>query len=174
MILPPDEPQGPVGSGSTPPEDEDLFADLTPEQTSFLVSLDQGVSAKKAAALAGISLATLFRHRRAGGPFSEAWTAVEESIDLEIESTAVWLATHGSPKPMLYKGEPIIDPATGERLETREYPASLIVFLLKTRPTLRARYGDQVGEDLGRNLADRFRELLSGIDASIPARPPEE
>lgn len=67
--------------------------------------------------------------------------AREHAID-ELELEARRRAQQGTSKPMMYKGEPIIDPTTGDPVVIREYSDTLLIFLLKgLRPeTYRERY----------------------------------
>lgn len=167
MILPEDVPE------SLPdPEDQwdERFAGLRPEMIGFLLGLEQGLTVAESASIAGIPLAALYRWRREDRAFAEAWTAVDEFIvDAQIEDTAIQLSIHGASKPIYYKGMPVVD-ANGHPAVVREYPIPLIIFMLKTRPSLRERYQEKAAQ-VEVSFAERLRATIADIDRSVGAMP---
>ena len=115
-----------------------------------LASLAKYGNISKACADAHVGRTTFYQRRDADKDFADrAAEALETATDaLELEARR--RANNGVERKKFDKGQPIIDPETGEQYIEREYSDTLMIFLLKAhRPDkFRERYShEHTGKD---------------------------
>jgi hypothetical protein len=117
----------------------------------FLDALGKSAVVLLACRAAGVSRATVYRHRARSGRFARRWDdALEDAVDM-LEAEARRRALHGTDRPVYYRGE-----AVGT---VREYSDTLLIFLLKaSRPE---RYRDRLD----------LKRLIEGMAAHAAGDP---
>jgi hypothetical protein len=162
------------------PSPDALLSDVKPSggvvdwKPAFLKALENVGVVKTAARLAGVSVMTVWREKKANPDFAKAYEASLECGARTLEEEAVRRAVHGvrrlkfNPKT----GEPYIDPATGEPYVELEFSDSiLIAFLRRHFPEYRDKSGEVhvsttlnniaiFTEDKQREWQERHREAL--------------
>jgi hypothetical protein len=100
----------------------------------------------KAARIAGISLSTsyLWRSEKKGGLFDQCWKAAQELVIEAMEGEVRRRAMEGNRRyRFTSRGEPIIDPRTGEQYYDDVHSDLLAIFMLKAANP--EKYRDEVG-----------------------------
>ena len=87
----------------------------------------------------GISRTTLSRHLQDDPDFAAALQQARDEAADELEGIVRARAIHGTPKRLWYKGEPVIDPETGEQAVEVEYNVARELAMLKAAKPLRYR-----------------------------------
>lgn len=96
----------------------------------FLAALSRG-NIKAACLAAGVGRQTVYDRRDSDPAFAQAMSdALEDAID-DLEAEAWRRAVDGLEQKKFHKGDPLIDPGTGEQYTEREYSDSLMQLLLK-------------------------------------------
>ena len=104
---------------------------LTAEQRAFLSALPTGFTVTAAAKAAGVGRRTVYDWRDASPAFAAAMDDAAEEAGDELESEARRRAVDGIRRPLFTsRGEPIIDPATGEQAFEHKYSDKLLERLL--------------------------------------------
>lgn len=84
-----------------------------------------------AAAAVGISTSTAYEHRKTDAVFAAMWAEAQALAADSLEYALRRRAMEGVREPLFYKGEPIIDPATGQQAYKVTYPEASHMFLLR-------------------------------------------
>lgn len=87
----------------------------------------------------GISRTTLSRHLQEDPDFAQALQQARDEAADELEGIVRARAIHGTPKRLWYKGEPVIDPETGEQAVEVEYNVVRELAMLKAAKPMRYR-----------------------------------
>jgi hypothetical protein len=98
---------------------------------AFLETLRLTANVSKSCQAVLIDRSTAYRWREEDEEFAKAWDeAIEAGYD-DLEEEARRRAFEGIIRKKFDKGEPVIDPLTGEQYYEREYSDTLTIFLLK-------------------------------------------
>ncbi len=141
----------------------------------FLAALRKGWSMTGAANIAKVDHRRLYEERKADSEFAKQWEdAIEAGTDA-LEDAARRRAEGGLlKKKFTSKGEPIIDPKTGEQYVEREYSDNLTMFLLKGRRPQKYRENINVGGAFGVAVrAMTPEEAVESIRRDYLSRHPE-
>src|SRR2546429_362004 len=111
---------------------------------TFLAALAVSGSILKACELANVCRANVYTTRDKDEAFAAAMAlALDQAVDvLEIEARR--RAVEGLIRKEFHKGEPLIDPSTGEQYFEREYSDSLLQLLLRAHRPEKYRERHQV------------------------------
>ena len=100
------------------------------KQVSFIKAFTHLASVTRAACVVGINRDTHYEWMKD----PEYQGALKDAVDitvLKLEDEARELALYGSEKMVFYKGEPVIDPRTGEPYIERQPSDRLLIYLLE-------------------------------------------
>ena len=92
-----------------------------------------GGNITRSAAVAGVNRQTAYDWRSRSESFAKRWDDAIEEGTADLEEEARRRAYNGVMKKKFEKGQPVIDPATGDQYVEREYSDILMIFLLKVR-----------------------------------------
>jgi hypothetical protein len=138
---------------------------------AFLAALRDGGNVYRACVCAGVARGAMYRLREADPVFASAWQeALEEAAD-RLEEEARRRAVEGLARKWFNsKGEPLIDPETGEQYFEREYSDGLLMQLLKAaRPR---KYRDNVGIEQSAGAVLKIVEVIvDACDMQAQAKP---
>lgn len=84
-----------------------------------------------AAAAVGISTSTAYEHRKTDPVFAAMWAEAQALAADSLEYALRRRAMEGVREALWYKGEPIIDPTTGQQAYKVTYPEASHMFLLR-------------------------------------------
>jgi hypothetical protein len=109
-----------------------------PWRKAFLVELKRHGNIVVACNKLGVGRRTVYDHRRRDPVFDQAVAdAVDEALDM-AEAELYRRAVQGEEHVMLHKGEPVLDPKTGEPIKFKRRSDLLLMFYLKAkRPEFR-------------------------------------
>lgn len=135
---------------------------------AFLARLRASGNVTVAAEAATVDRATVYDARAADAGFAEAWKAALEEAADRLEAEARRRAHDGLlRKKFTAKGEPVIDPETGEQYWEREYSDVLLMFLLKAaRPE---KFRDRLDLRHAGQLQVRHDDALASAILADPA-----
>jgi len=115
-----------------PGMDEQQRTAKKPWADAFLKTLAITGNVFRACKACEVGRTAVYEERKANGEFAKEWDRSLEDAADRLESEARRRAYKGlTRKKFTGKGEPIIDPATGEQYYEREYSDTLLIFLLK-------------------------------------------
>jgi hypothetical protein len=144
-----------------------------PKKRAYLKALEQVGAITVASDSAGINRDTPQDWRRKDEEFARLEQQALDSFADHLEAEAVRRARAGILKKRFDgKGNPIIDPATGEQYIEREYSDTMLIFLLKgVRPE---KYRDKhevritrSDEEINAEISARMEELAAGRQGSV-------
>lgn len=142
-------------------------------EKAFLTVLSETGNVTKAAESAGVARNTPYMLAKVHADFQEAWDSALEVACDALEAEARRRAYEGVKRKKFDKGEPVIDPETGQQYIEYEYSDTMLIFLMKAcRPDkYRERY-DHKHEVTGKGggpikhehsvSIDEFRKLPLG------------
>jgi hypothetical protein len=85
------------------------------KRETFLRALESTGNVYRACKIAKLPRATAYRWRDADREFASAWETSQEIGTDALEDEAIRRAVEGTARKKFYKGQPIIDPETGEQ-----------------------------------------------------------
>jgi hypothetical protein len=126
----------------------------------FLAALRQTRSVSQAAAVAGVSRETAYRHRREFPQFDVDWQECYESNIDDLEASALRRAIEGVDEPVFHQGV--------ECGFKRRYETALTIFMLKAHRPDRYQFETAV-LDTPEAIAARIRAAVTGMDSTVPS-----
>lgn len=111
------------------------------KKRKFLSAFSIAGTVTGAAKAAGVSRRSHSTWLREDPSYAKAFATAQDMACDRLEQEAIRRAVSGVERKKFHKGEPIIDPSTGEQYVEREYSDTMLIFLLKgLRPE---KYGDR-------------------------------
>lgn len=150
----------------------DRYADEMQTAFCLIHHSSKGIQAAKAVTDVGAGAGSQSRATKGADPsFADALADAERQSADVLEGVARHRAAEGIARKKFYRGEPLIDPETGQQYVEREYSDTLLIFLLKGRnPEV---FGEKVkvqndvrlrtpadGEKAATEILDRLRGQL--------------
>ena len=103
------------------------------KRETFLRALESTGSVFRACQIARLPRATAYRWRDADREFASAWQRSQQLGSDALQDEAIRRAVEGTARKKFYKGQPIIDPETGEQYVEYDYSDALLIRMLEAR-----------------------------------------
>lgn len=100
-------------------------------RAEFLKHLAVGGNASAAARAVGLSYSTVAAHYKTDEDFAREWDDTLRLAGGTLEAAVMRRAVEGVPRKLYFKGEPVIDPETGEHAVEVQFDTSREALLLK-------------------------------------------
>lgn len=156
---------------------------LTPEkrpaktarwEKAFLAAFSKLAVVSYACDAARVNKTTVYHRRNNDPAFAALWDEAREAATDKLEREAERRAAQGlTRKKFTSKGQPVIDPETGEQYAEREYSDTLLIFLLKAaRPEKYKDRHEHTGASGGPVILQIIEEVVNApSQGETPSRP---